>query len=270
MPFTTVLCVTGSDAGDADLDAAVQFARSASAHLSVLLISIALPPPVGVQAESVSRAWQKEREADQRKLRARAAVVEDLLSGGTIAHDVTELYTDLLHVDNAVGEQARYADLVILGPHLITDPMLRNAVVDGALFHSGVPVLLVSDGAVPTIEPASVVLAWNNSTEAAQAVKKSLPLLKSARHVYVVTVDDQAVPPELSAYLMRSGVKFSVDVLNSGGRTVGAAINEFGDELAADLVVMGAYGHSRLRERILGGVTRSMIEKPERPVLLAK
>ena len=270
MSFTTVLCVTRSDASSALNDGAVKIAQSASAHLLVLLFSIALPPPVGVHMESVSKAWHSEREIDQRKLRERAAVVEDLLSRAAVAHDITEAYTDLLDLDNVVGERARYADLVILGPDLLADPMQLNAALDGALFHSGVPVLLVPDGATATTEPASVVLAWNNSVEAAQAVRKGLPFLQSAGHVHVATVDDQAPTPELTAYLARSGVKFSVANLNSKGRTVSVAIKEFGDEVAADLMVMGAYGHSRLRERILGGVTRSMIDSPTRPIFLAR
>ncbi|MBP2562449.1 nucleotide-binding universal stress UspA family protein [Neorhizobium galegae] len=274
MSFSTILTAVRSDAGDEEIQAAARLARSAVAHLSVLLISIAAPPPVGAHMVTVSTAWRKERQADQAKLRLRADEVEKLLADALTPHNVTECYTELFHVDNIVGQDARYADLMVLGPGTLQDPALRNAVIDGALFHANLPVLLVPNETIATIEPENVVIAWNGSLEAIQAVKRGRSLLKSAREVTIAIVDpdanNQQSAQELSAYLLRSHVDSRIDVLRSDGRTTHQALDDCAHDVGADLIIMGAYGHSRLRELIFGGVTRSMLGNPKRPIFLAR
>lgn len=115
MGFHSILCAVRSDASDGEIGTAISFARSAAANLTVLLISVAAPPPVGAHMESVWRPWLDERESDQVKLRARASEVGNLLASSSIPHRVSEAYTELFHIDNIVGQEARFADLIIVG-----------------------------------------------------------------------------------------------------------------------------------------------------------
>ncbi|CAN7661488.1 universal stress protein [Neorhizobium sp. LjRoot104] len=274
MSFSTILTAVRSDAGDEEILAAARLARSAVAHLSVLLISIAAPPPVGAHIESVSVAWLRQREVDKAKLHARADEVGKLLADALTPHSVTECYTELFHVDNIVGRDARYADLMVLGTGTLQDPALRHAVIDGALFHANLPVLLVPDETIATVEPQNVLIAWNGSLEAIQAVKRGRLLLKSAHEVTIAIVDpdadDQQSAEELNAYLLRSHIDSRTDELRSDGRTIHQALDDCAHDVGADLIIMGAYGHSRIRELIFGGVTRSMLDNPKRPIFLAR
>ncbi|MFB9949177.1 universal stress protein [Rhizobium puerariae] len=274
MSYSTALCVVRSDHADSDLHAAIKLSQSCGAHLSILLLAIAAAPPVGEYAAYVSMAWLEERDADRTRLAERAAGIRDMLQGAEVPHDVVDVYTEWTYVDNIVAHQALYADLVVVGPEVAADSPLRSAVVDGALFHSGVPVLIVPRNAVPTLRPGSVVLAWNDTFEAAKAVKQGIELLKAAREVHIGMVDPDAGTErpgtEIGIYLARHGVNVTTDVLRSDGRPVAETLKQYAGDVSADMIVMGGYGHSRMRERIFGGVTRSMLENPGRPVFLAR
>ena len=274
MSIAAILSVVRSDHGDRDVNTAIDLSRSSGAHLSILLLGMAAAPPIGEFAENVSMAWLEERDRDKAKLAERLTGVKDILQRANVAHDVVDVYTELTSVDNVVAHQARYADLVAIGPDAAADGSLKHAVIDGALFHSQVPTLIIPGNGKPTLKPTSVVVAWKDSLEAVRAVKQGIELLKSAKEVHVGIVDpgtDDGEPAgEVGTYLSRHGVNFTVDVLRSDGRTVAETLNQYADDVAADLIVMGAYGHSRMRERIFGGVTLSMLKNPKRAVFLAR
>lgn len=274
MTIATVLSVIRCDHSEDDVDVAVELSRASGAHLSVLLLAIAASPPIGEFAQNVSMAWLEERDRDKAKLVERVAKVKDMLQDAEVACDIADVYTEWNYIDNVVAYQSRFADLVAIGPRAAADGPLKHGVIDGALFHTGVPTLIIPPNGKPTLKPASVVLAWKDSLEALRAVKQGIDVLKSAKEVHVVTVDpdtdDGKSTVELATYLSGHGVNFSTDVLMSDGRTVVETLNQYADDAAADLIVTGAYGHSRMRERIFGGVTRSMMEYPKRPIFLAR
>ncbi|WP_429925686.1 universal stress protein (plasmid) [Agrobacterium vitis] len=256
------------------MNIAVELARSSGAYLWVLLLGIAAAPPTGEFAENDAIAWLKERDLHKAKLAEKAAGVKDILQRADVAHDVIDIYTEWTSVNNVVAHQARYADIIAIGPDTAADGPLKHGVVDGALFHSDVPVLLIPRDAKPTLKPATVVVAWKDSLEAARAVKEGIELLKSAKAVHVGMVDPDRYngdpTGELGPYLLRHGVAFNSDILRSDGRTVVETLDQYADDVAADMIIMGAYSHSRMRERIFGGVTLSVLENPKRPVFFAR
>ncbi|WP_370159027.1 universal stress protein, partial [Salipiger bermudensis] len=149
-------------------------------------------------------------------------------------------------------------------------------VTEGALFEGQTPVLVVPDTVTPTATPSRVVIGWNESNEALRAVRASLPLLKSAENVHVVVIDPPQHGPNrsdpggaLSQFLARHGVRTEIDVLSKTMPRVSDVLCRHVQDLDADMIVMGAYGHSRFREAILGGATRNMLEQAEVPVFLA-
>ena len=121
-----------------------------------------------------------------------------------------------------------------------------------------------------------MLVAWNESVEALAAIHRALPILQAADNVRVTVIDPPAHGPErsdpgglLSQMLARHGAKCEIDVLSRSMHRISDVINRHAADTGADLVVMGAYGHSRFREAILGGATRNMLEQSEVPVFLA-
>lgn len=180
-------------------------------------------------------------------------------------------------IANLVGMRARFSDLTVLGrPYGEDAPSEAEAVVEAALFEGGCPVLVLPGTDLPPDPPRKVLVAWNQSLEALAAVRRALPLLKAAGSVEITVIDPRggAVGAEpggaLAQMLTRHGVHTDITVLPRPSGTVSEEINRRATEIGADLVVMGAYGHSRFRQAILGGATRNMLQKARIPVLMAR
>jgi nucleotide-binding universal stress UspA family protein len=171
----------------------------------------------------------------------------------------------------ALRLSARYADLVIAGqPEDPSTQALAAELVLGA----GRPVLFVPYAGGFADAGKRVLVAWNGSREAARAVSDALPLLARADAVQVVAFvpggdHGEAPAADIALYLARHGVKASAARDVAPGIDIGARILSRAADTDADLVVMGAYGHSRLRELALGGATRTLLEAMTVPVLMA-
>jgi len=172
--------------------------------------------------------------------------------------------------------QARYADLVVLGQAAAEEhesSMLPD-LPDYVLLNCGRPVLLVPrTGRFPTIGKR-VMVAWNGSVEAAKAVTAALPLLRGAEQVTLAVLGNSADAlgespgADIALYLARHGV--NVEVLRRPEPAdPGKAILSLAADFNVDLLVMGAYGHSRFREMMLGGATRTILATATLPVLMA-
>ena len=277
MSFKTILTVTGADFADGDLLLAAGLCEQAKAHLSVLVIAFAAVPPIG-SAGALSVAWLEEREEDMKQLDRRTTAVSTLLAGLAVSGDVCSDYTELGRGDEAIGRRARYADLTVIGPSVLAGGTLKEKAIEGALFSSGKPLLLVPAGATPTLRPKHVLVAWDSRIEASRAVRESLDMLKAADDVRLVLVDPamgedfhgEEPGADAAAYLARHGVKVTIDRLPAMNRSVSEVLRQHALDTSAELMVMGAYGHSRLRERLFGGVTKSMVAEPPLPILLAR
>jgi nucleotide-binding universal stress UspA family protein len=151
-----------------------------------------------------------------------------------------------------------------------------EVLTEAALFEGMAPVLAVPARGMAAADPRNVVVAWNQSREALVAARRALPFLRRADAVQIVVVDPSAYGPErsdpgglLCQYLVRHGVRAEVVVLARSLPRVSDLLARHLRDANADLLVMGAYGHSRFREAIMGGATRDMLEKAEVPVFLA-
>ncbi len=120
------------------------------------------------------------------------------------------------------------------------------------------------------------MVGWNESLEALRAVRAAMPLLTQADTVHVVVIDPPTHGPSrsdpggmLSQYLARHGVSAEIDVLSKTLPRVSDVLTRHATDMDADLLVMGAYGHSRFREAVFGGATRNMLEQATIPVLMA-
>jgi nucleotide-binding universal stress UspA family protein len=179
-------------------------------------------------------------------------------------------------VASAVALHARYADLVVINQ---TDPGAEEATqfADAVVMDLGRPALIVPyTGKIETVG-RNVLVCWNASGESARAVTDALPLLTRAERVTVMTVDATPTPTghgespgaDVALYLARHGVKAESAAVPSGGIDVGNLILSRAYDLGADLIVMGAYGHTRMREFVFGGATRTLLQSMTVPVLMS-
>lgn len=175
--------------------------------------------------------------------------------------------TDSLPGDISAGALAlaRSVDLVIAGQ---PDPAADAPEIDTLLHDAGRPVLVVPRGKAVSPDLKRIVIGWNGSKEAARAVFDALPLLKQAEFVELLVIDpqerrpDQQQPGEtIAAALGRHGVKATLTRAAKGPDSIEEAIVAHAGSVNADLLVLGAYGHSWLREFLFGGVTRGVLDK---------
>lgn len=172
------------------------------------------------------------------------------------------------------GAEARYADLTILSR---PTGETRRDIFEGALFGSGRPVMVVPPDWTRDSIGRNVAIGWNASREAARALADASPFLETAERVTVITVDAQpsdfghgeAPGAEIAAHLARRGLSVEIRNVDGLGRGDAAALVDECRALAADLLVIGAYGRSRLQETIFGGVTKDVVRTAPMPLFLA-
>lgn len=170
--------------------------------------------------------------------------------------------------------RSRLADMIVVSQGLSGQDERRQPLdlVAEVALHGRAPVLAVPPDGRGLDCAGNAVIAWNGSFEAAQALRSAIPMLRAAASVRIVTVtaDDLDFPStEASAYLSRHGIGSEIVEWPRGSRPVAEALRMAAAELEADYLVLGAYGHSRIRERILGGVTQAMLTQSPVPMLLA-
>ncbi len=173
-------------------------------------------------------------------------------------------------VPNLLVEYARLRDLTIMPQS--HDRWYSEAVI----FGSGKPTLILPQSPRPRpFGLGTVAVAWDFSRAAARAVSDGLPLLEQAKKVRVVTIlnekhlDNEHSAEELSKNLSRHGIDVVLDRVDARGRPIGEVLGAYVASHDVDLLVMGAYGHSRLREFVLGGATKSLLSKPPLPILFS-
>ncbi|UVK50015.1 universal stress protein (plasmid) [Mesorhizobium sp. AR02] len=295
MGFKTVLCVTGADHSDQDIRTAAGLCAEVGAHLSVRIIpapmlAMSYPPigdgipewPTG-RGQTIARLNNRFRQIDRfsqevARQEKRSKDIQKLLRALCLSYDVDTDYCDATGVGEVVRQRALCADLTIVGPALLNDSILGPLVINGSLFDTGKPVLIVPKGAEATLWPRRVLVGWDSRLEASRAVREALGLLCVAEEVRVALVDPKAnyngngAEPgaDIAAYLTRHGARVSVDLLPSAGKPAATVLAQHAIDISADMIVMGVYGSRRLRERLFGGATRWIFEKPTLPLFLAR
>lgn len=279
MSFKSIATFISSDAeASLVLPAASALTAQYDGHLSVCAIGIDMTSVSGfhigvspvVLGEALGRAQERASELE--------TVAQRQLEGTAVRWSSEAAVAPYGGLTSLVGQRARFTDLVIQArPYGKTGYPEQVAVVEAALFEAGAPVLVVPGrGLPPEGLGRRIAVAWNQSGEALAAIRRALPLLKEADKVSVVIVDPPVHGAErsdpggqLTQMLARHGVRAEVVVLAKTMPRVSDVLLRHVNDSASDLLVMGAYGHSRLREAILGGATRNILENSEWPVFLA-
>jgi nucleotide-binding universal stress UspA family protein len=257
-------------------EVAAGLAADFGAHLVGLSFVIRPELPGYIRsAEIAEMLAQRSREAEDR-VKASREMFLDRISKLGISGECRVVEGE---VEDLAAVHGRYADLLTVGQADVSAPDASTAMEDvkSVIFAAGRPLLFVPyAGKVKTLGK-HVFVAWNASREATRAVTDALPLLQRADRVTVMVVRPRAdlhahgeIPgADLAAYLARHGVKVEVMAEEGEGIDVGDLILSRVADLGCDLIVMGAYSHSRLREWILGGATRTILESMTVPVLMS-
>jgi nucleotide-binding universal stress UspA family protein len=180
------------------------------------------------------------------------------------------------NLGRVVATEARWADLFVASCLYGAGAGKWSSVIEDVLFEGGHGVLLVPEKIKPREALRTVVIGWVNAREAARAVAEALPLLRLATATHLVCVQENAAGAgpamalsDIAAHLDRQGVTVNVKMISGALRDAAGAILEEAHRVSADLIVTGTYGHSRLREWILGGATRELIGQSDIPLLMA-
>lgn len=275
MAFKTILNVLDEHPKEEDLQIAMKLGGEVNAHVSAFLITLARIPTG--RYETLSPSWLDVRERKLKKLEDRVSMVRERFATAGLSFDVDSLYAEVAGPAYDIGERAIYADLVVAGPGIFGHDELKSQVVSGGLFQARRPVLFVPPGANVTLRPKTILLAWDSRPSAAHAAREGLELMQMAQSVHVTMVDPVAASrvsgdepgADVATYLARHGINVTVETLPSSGHFVTGTLLRHALDVNADMIVMGAYGHSKLLELILGGVTKSMLKEANLPILMA-
>ena len=257
---------------------AARMAARFDAHLSGLYVVPALRLYPVVTVHVPDEVFEAQRKVFRKRGDEVRKAFEEACREHDVAHDwrLIESLTPLV-ADTVIG-LSRVHDLIITGqPPEDESPDLEADFADRLVMESGRPVLFVPrhGRAAPVFD--HVVVGWNCSREAARALHDALPLLKQAEKVSLVWVDPPQEAPtrrrpleDVLSALQRHGVAAEGHGISSDGHhDAGAALLAHAHDADADLLVMGAWGHSRLREYVFGGATRHVLEEMNIPVLMA-
>lgn len=279
-PKSILAPISGGSGSEAALETALTTAGSFHAYVEVLHARVDANDAVPVMAEGLSGAVvdqlidSLENQAAERAEAARQLYERRCLGDGQegLASGVTTAFKEVIgRPYDCVARAGRLFDLLVIERPDETENGGYPLVLEAALFESGRAVLLA-----PRVAPAtlgrSLAVAWNDTGEAAAALGAALPFLARAEAVTLMTVRDHcdADPAEVAQYLARHDVTAKIRSLEPDHRPVGEQILDEAAADGADMLVMGAYGHSRLREFVLGGVTRSIVQEAGLPVLMAR
>jgi nucleotide-binding universal stress UspA family protein len=168
-----------------------------------------------------------------------------------------------------IERMGRLSDVIVM-PHPSLIEGDESASMDAALFGTGRPVIMAPATTKPGFG-SKIAIAWDGSREGASAASAALPLLARAAEVVIITAresDDVTEPSVLARYLGGHGIQAKTWAYTPGGESISKGLLEQAEHAGADCFVMGAYGHSRLRERILGGATEGVLAHSQVPVLM--
>lgn len=260
------------------VEAAVRLAAQHGAHLTGVYPIIEIPLLNAIR-ERIPLDIQASMEAEaQRQAEAVFKVFREAAERGGIAYEVRTDHALDTTLTSMLGMHARYADLMVLGQvNPDEPPYVGHHLPEEVVLSSGRPTLIIPyDWSLEGLGER-VLIAWDASREAARAVSDAMPVLEQAKSVLVVSIDPKSTPlghgevpgADIAVHLTRHKVKVEVESVEMDRMEIGDAILSFAADRGRDLLVMGAYAHSRVRELVLGGATRTILESMTVPVLMA-
>jgi nucleotide-binding universal stress UspA family protein len=260
---------------DPAADYAISVARTFDAHLAGIGFAYDVPIPGSVFGATAVRLVEAQRAENQRAARDAISTFDAATRRVALSAESRLLDTSLTAAADTFGKLARRFDLAVTAQAEPGKLPGRELIIEAALFESGRPVLIV-----PYIQQAGlkldrVMVCWDGSRNAARAVGDAMPFLKRAKSVECVVVTGEKgkgreIPgADIAHHLARHGLRVELREIVAGDLDIGNTILSHAADADSDLIVMGGYGHSRLRELVLGGVTRGLLAAMTVPTLMS-
>ncbi|WP_298302155.1 universal stress protein [uncultured Erythrobacter sp.] len=267
-----LLHVDGDQCFEARMQVALDLARAGGGHITCLQsVSYEVFAPGDFYGNAMAAAMPRIKEAAA-ELRAK---VEEDLSNEDVSWEWRFQYG---MAETRLLEQSSLHDVILVGPHDIGEEGMRgpSAMAGELAIKAPAPVLIVPGDTKRLNTRAPVLVAWNGTAESCVAMRESLPLLALSNKVYLATVAEPGEQErfefpvsEAAKYLERHGIKAEVVEIPPGKASIADTLFSAAEMRECGVLVMGAYGHSRLAEMLMGGVTRRVLSNPKIPVLLA-
>jgi len=258
------------------LDYARALAEAGSGKLTALMVAMFSFHSIGMYGEGATAVWIAARAQAETEA---AALEADLRSALTRIAPEAEFRRSDAEVGDGpdrFAEIGRYFDASVLGFDAEGGSDLQRRLFNAALFYSARPVIVVPQAAAQRGAPERVLVAWSPTREASRAVHDALPLLRGAEEVRIVVVDDARARAEsgepgadIAAHLARHGCAADVRFVPAGAGGVTSVLLDEARHFGADLIVLGGYGHSRLSQWMLGGVSRDIVARSAVPLLFS-
>src|SRR3954469_703570 len=273
MPKDLVVNLMVAGARDAAATYAISVAKTFDAHLAGVAFAYEPVLPAIVGGGIPESVIEEQREENEKA--AKTAVAQFEAAAKDIKHETRMVPASLAGAADTFGEIARLYDLAIVGQSERDRVGPEELIVEGALFGSGRPILVVPADYQGGMRLEHVLICWNGGRNAARATANAIPFLRRANAVEIITVGTEVAAAaetpaaDLARHLGRHDIKADVRRIEPGNRKVSAAILDYAGKSGAGMLVMGGYGHSRLREFILGGTTRGVLAAMTVPTLMS-
>ncbi|MDP3868494.1 universal stress protein [Phenylobacterium sp.] len=272
------LCSYPTPTSVAAIEQAMDLAAALGARISALTFKIELPTTSNMLANTlleIPSMIAAERQKSAANAQTLVSMFESIAMKRGVAHEQFIETCPTSQMGAILTEHARMRDLTMIP--IGEQATVQQYVAESVIFGSGRPVIIFPEAPKRrSSTPLDVVaVAWDFSRPAARAVADALPILQAAKTVRVVTItkekkiDTRRSAAELAKHLACHGVEVVLDEEDAAGRTIGQALEAYLDARAIDLLVMGAYGHSRMRDFVLGGATKAIVGDPPLPVFLS-
>ena len=264
-----------SKGSEAIADFAVSIASKLEAHITGIAMVFVLNTP----GASMGYLPLEKIEPQQREYEAAAKTARDRFAAATARAGVASapqlLHTSFANAARLFGRIARRFDLAIVGQVKPDGNAVEAMISESTLFESGRPVIIVPYIRKAPLKLDRIMVCWDGSRSAARAIADAMPFLKQAKNVEVVIVTnergkrDEIEGADIGQHLARHELKVEVTRITRGDLDVADALLSHSADAGADFMVMGGYGHSRLREFVLGGVTRTILRTMTLPTLMS-
>lgn len=283
MSQKTILVPVYHDTPLAELTPYFEVAFDDGLHLNIQVFAIAPTPPIYTYGYppygmvSIPDEWRDSIQTIVKEAESKVSEIEKALTKENVSASVTRAVCELSTISAYASSLALVSDIAFLPKILQKDDSAYSRILSGILYDTPISVVVNPGSLKLVLHPKKVFIAWDGSRQAAKAVQQALPFIDSNCEVHIgwfdpqinEGIDGEDPGTDIAAKLSRHGCKVTLQQYASGGREIAERIQQTAAEFGADLIVMGAYGHLKLQQRIFGGTTKSMLNQTKQAVLLA-
>lgn len=260
------------------LEPMVSLARQFDAYLEVLVLNLASPIPTMTFIQDPYYDWSNNFSGVIEENDQRVKDVRDWLDGQGVGFEISSVCQQLGLIDDEIAAPALYADLVLFsrGDESLVSGMMAKA-LKGAVFDAAKPALILGESDALKERPfPTIAIAWDNSPGVMRAISSSLPFLRVAEKIELTIVTREEDPliheartKKIRQWLNRSGVSVELSIVRQENKPVSEIVLDYVNGVDHDLIVMGAYGHTRFAEKLFSGTTHQVLDMATTSLLIA-